>query len=65
MTLMFIMKTQFWPTSVFLIQNVRNKVDGILQARILELGAIPFSMGTSDPEMEPRSPALQADSVTI
>ena len=37
---------------------------GILQARILEwVVTVPFSRGTSDPRIEPRSPALQADSL--
>ena len=36
---------------------------GILQARILEWVAIPFSTGSSQPRAEPRSPALQADSL--
>ena len=36
---------------------------GILLARILELVAIPFSRGSSQPEIEPRSPALRADSL--
>ena len=40
-----------------------SSVHGILQARILEWAAIPFSRGTSDPGMEPGSPALQADSL--
>ena len=38
-------------------------VHGILQARILEWVAFPFSRGSSHPGMEPRSPALQADSL--
>ena len=40
-------------------------VRGILQARILEWVAIPFSRGSSQPRepgIEPASPALQADS---
>ena len=37
-------------------------VQGILQARILEWVPVPFSMGSSNPEIEPRSLALQADS---
>ena len=37
-------------------------VHGFLQARILEQVAISFSRG-SDPGIEPRSPALQADSL--
>ena len=36
-------------------------VEGISQARILEWVAIPGDL--SDPEIEPRSPALQADSL--
>ena len=36
-----------------------NSVHGILQARILEWVAFPFSRGSS----QPRSPALQADSL--
>ena len=40
-----------------------SPVHGILQARILEWAAIPFSKWSSDPGMEPVSPALQADSL--
>ena len=36
---------------------------GILQARILEWAAIPLSRDLPNPETEPRSPALQADSL--
>ena len=35
----------------------------ILQPRILESGAIPFSRALSDSRIEPRSPALQTDSI--
>ena len=35
----------------------------ILQARILEWVAIPFSRGFSAPEIKPGSPTLQADSL--
>ena len=38
-------------------------VHGILQARILELVAFSFYKGSSNPWIEPRSLALQADSV--
>ena len=41
-----------------------SSVHGILQARILEWVAIPFSMGSSRPRDRTRSPALQADSFT-
>ena len=37
-------------------------VDGISQARILEWVAIPGDL--PDPEIDPRSPALQADSLS-
>jgi len=40
-----------------------SSVHGILQARILEWVAISFSKGSSDPRIEPRSPALQAGSL--
>ena len=39
-------------------------VHGILQARILEGVAFPFSRGFSHPGIEPRSPASQADSLS-
>ena len=38
-------------------------VHGILQARLLEWVAFLFSRGSSQPRNEPRSPALQADSL--
>ena len=37
-------------------------VHGIVQARILEWVAFPFSRDLPNPEIEPRSPALQVDS---
>ena len=40
-----------------------SSIHGIFQARVLEWVAIPFSRGSSQPRMEPRSPALQADSL--
>ena len=40
-----------------------SSVHGILQERILEWVAIPFSRGSSQPRDEPQSPALQADSL--
>ena len=40
-------------------------VHGILQARTLEWVAIPFSRGSSQLGIEPRSPALQADSLQL
>ena len=38
-------------------------VHGILQARILEWVAVPFSRGSSNPGIKSRSPTLQADSL--
>jgi len=38
-------------------------VYGILQTRILEWVAIPFSRGSSCPGIKPGSPALQANSL--
>ena len=40
-----------------------SSIQGIFQARILEWVTIPFSGDLSDPGIEPRSPALQADSL--
>jgi len=41
-----------------------SSAHGILQARILEWVAISFSRDLLDPEIEPRSPASQADALT-
>ena len=38
-------------------------VHGILQARVMEWGAFPFSRGSSQPRDQTRSPALQVDSL--
>ena len=40
-----------------------SSVHGILQAKILEWVAIPFSTEFPDPGIKPRSPTLQADSL--
>ena len=40
-----------------------SSVHRILQARILEWVAIPFSRDVPNPEIQPGSPALQADSL--
>ena len=40
-----------------------SSVCGILQARILEWVAVSFSRGPSQPEIKPRSPTFQADSL--
>ena len=41
-----------------------SSVHGILQARILEWVAIPFSRGSPNPEVEPGSSILQADALS-
>ena len=41
-----------------------SSIHGILQAGILEWVAISFSRGSSHPGIEPRSPVLQADTLT-
>ena len=40
-----------------------SSVHGVLQSRILEWVAVPFSRGSSQPGIEPWSPALEADSL--
>jgi len=40
-------------------------VHGILEARILEWVTMPSSEDLPNPGMEPRSPALQADSLPL
>ena len=50
------------------LQPNGSSVHGILQTRILELVAMPFSRGFSSPGIEPRSPvssASQADSLRL
>ena len=51
---------QLWLT---LWDPMDYKVHGILQARILERVAIPFSGDLPNPRIEPRSLTLQADSL--
>ena len=52
--------TQWCPT---LCDPMDYTVHGILQARILEWVVFPFSRGLPNPGTEPRSPALQVDSL--
>ena len=47
-----------------LYDSMNYTVCGILQARILEWVAFPFSRGSSQPGIKPRSPTLQADSLS-
>ena len=42
-----------------------SSVHGIFQARILERVAISFSRDLPDPGIEPKSPALQVDSLPL
>ena len=53
-----------WKSSVMstLCDPMDYTVHGILQARILEWAAFPFSRGSSNPGITPRSPALWAES---
>ena len=46
-----------------LCDHIGYPVHGIIQARILEWVAFPFSRGSSQHRIEPGSPALQADSL--
>ena len=46
-----------------LCNSMDYTVHGILQARILEWVALPFSRGSSNPGIEPRSTTLQVDSL--
>ena len=61
---MLVLVTQLYPTLCDPIDcsSSGSTVHGILQARILEWVAMPSSRGSSDPEIKPGSPALQADS---
>ena len=54
-------KVKLAQSCLTLADPVYYTVHGILQARILEWIAFPFSRGSCDPGIEPRSPTLQAD----
>ena len=58
----FILKVKVAQSCLTLCDSMDYTVHGILQARILEWVAFPFSRGSSHAGIEPRSPALQADS---
>ena len=47
------------------LQHMDYTVHGILQARILEWVAFPFSRASSQPRDRPWSPALQMDSYQL
>ena len=58
------MATGVSTTKVKVAQCVAHgEFHGILQARILEWVAFPFSRGSSQPGIEPKSPALQVASL--
>ena len=57
------MKVEVTQLCLTLCDPMDYTVHGILQARILEWAAISFSKDLPDPGIEPRSPALQADSL--
>ena len=57
------MKVKVTQSCLSLCDPMDYTVHGILQARILEWVAFPFSTGTSQPGIKPRSPALQAVSL--
>ena len=50
---------------VWLCDPMGYTVSEILQASILEWMAFPFSTALPNPGIEPRSPALQADSLLV
>ena len=49
--------------STYSLYSLYYTVHRILQARILEWVAFPFSRGSSQSGIEPRSPTLQVDSL--
>ena len=58
------MKVKVTQSCLTLCEPMDYTVYGILQAKILEWVAFPFSRDLPNPEIEPRFPALQADSLT-
>ena len=56
-------KVKVAPSCPTLCDPMDYTVYGILQARILEWAAVPFSRDLLNPGIEPRSPTLQADSL--
>ena len=57
------MKVKITQSYLTLCNPMDYTVHGILQARVLEWVAIPFSGDIPNSGIEPRSPALQADSL--
>ena len=60
---MEVVKVKVVQSCLTLCDPMDYTVYGILQARILEWVAFPFFRGSAQPVIEPRSPALQADSL--
>ena len=63
MDIFTLLKVKVTHSCLTLCDPIDYTVHGIIQARILERVAIPFSRGSSQPGIEPRSPTLQADSL--
>ena len=57
------MKVKVTQSCLTLYDAMVYTVHGILQARILQRVAVPFSGDLPNPGIEPRSPTLQADSL--
>ena len=63
LTLILVMKVKVAQLCPALCNPMDYTVHGILQVRILEWVAVPFSRGSPNPGIKPRSPALQVDSL--
>ena len=61
----YIMKVKVTQSCPTLCNPMDYTVRGILQARILEWVAFPSTGNLTNPRIEPRSPALQAESLPI
>ena len=59
----FVFKVKVTQSCPTLCNPMDYIVHGLLQARILEWVAFPFSGDLPNPGVEPRSPALQVDSL--
>ena len=57
------MKVNIFQACLTLCNSMEYTVHGILQARIMERVTFPSPGDLSNPGIEPRSPALQADSL--
>ena len=58
-----VLKVKVARSSLTLCDLMDHTIHGILQARILEWIAFPFSRDLPNSRIEPRSPTLQADSL--